>query len=80
MPPYVNSTAQITIIGISSTASSKRRRLQAASGSADVSTEFDLKSAHTVADTGTHLSSVISNTKFLVRMNLNCCHVSFVVT
>lgn len=70
MPPYVNSTAQITITGVSSTAAAKRRRLQATSGSADVTTEFDLKDAHSVADTGTHLSDVISDTKFLVRISL----------
>ena len=66
MPPYVNSTAQITITAVSSTASAKRRRLQASGGSADVTTEFGVVDAHTVADTGTHLSSVIGGTKFLV--------------
>ena len=70
MPPYVNSTAQITITRVSSTASSKRRRLQATSGSADVTTEFDLADAHTVAGTGTHLASVLSNSKFLVSLRL----------
>ena len=80
MPPYVNSTAQITITGVSSTASSKRRRLQATSGSADVTTEFDLKDAHTVAGTGTQLASVISNSKFLVSLSPCCCYVSCIVT
>lgn len=81
MPPYVNSTADITITGVSSTASSRRRKLQATSGSADVTTELGVANAHTVADTATHLSSVVGNTKFLVRHLFCCCYCeSLVVT
>ena len=74
MPPYVNSTADIIITSISSTASSKRRKLQATAGSADVSTEFDVTDAHNVADTATHLTDVIDDAKFLVGHVL-CCAV-----
>ena len=81
MPPYVNSTADITITGVSSTASSRRRKLQATSGSADVTTELGVANAHTVADTASHLSSVVGNIKFLVRHLFCCCYCeSLVVT
>lgn len=74
MPPYVNSTADITITGVSATASSRRRKLQATSGSADVTTEFNVADAHSVADSATHLSSVMEEPKFLVSLFLSCCH------
>lgn len=66
MPPYVNSTAGILITSISSTASSRRRRLQATAGSADVTTELDVGDATSVAATSTHLTSVVTGSKFLV--------------
>lgn len=69
MPPYINSTADILITSIASTASSRRRRLQATAGSADVTTELDVGSAQSVAATSTHLTSVVSSSKFLVS---NC--------
>lgn len=72
MPPYVNSTADITITGVSTTATSRRRKLQATAGSADVTTEFNVADAHSVEDSGAHLADVIDEPKFLVRHILRC--------
>lgn len=66
LPPYINSTADIIITSVTSTASSRRRRLQATAGSADVTTELDVGDAYTVAATSTALSSVVTGSKFLV--------------
>jgi len=66
LPPYINSTADITITSVTSTASSRRRRLQATAGSADVTTELDVGSACTVAATSTAVSSIVTGSKFLV--------------
>ena len=65
MPPYVNSTASILITGVNTTASSTRRRLLVSSGTAAVTTEFDV-TALTVANTAAHLKSVVSSSTFLV--------------
>jgi len=66
LPPYINSTADITITSVTSTASSRRRRLQATAGSADVTTELDVGSAYSVAATSTAVSSIVTGSKFLV--------------
>lgn len=66
LPPYINSTADISITSVTSTASSRRRRLQATAGSADLTTELDVGSANTVAATSTALSSIVTGSKFLV--------------
>jgi len=66
LPPYINSTADITITSVTSTASSRRRRLQATAGSADLTTELDVGNANTVAATSTALSSIVTGSKFLV--------------
>ena len=65
MPPYVNSTANILITGISTTSSRRRRRLQSSAGTAGVTTEFDV-TATAVAATASHLTSVVSSSKFVV--------------
>ena len=66
MPPYINSTADIVITGVTTAASSRRRRLQATAGSADLTTELDVGSASSVAATSTHLNSVVTGSQFLV--------------
>ena len=70
MPPYVNNTNEIIITSITSTETARRRLLSTA-GNADVTTEFDVGNANSVAATGSHLSSVVAGTQFLVSQWLD---------